>query len=446
MKKLISLLMAVIAVFSLAASLAVPAGALEDPEIKNAASAYLYNIENSQAIFTYNPDDKVYPTSTVKIMTGIIALEALGERLDEKVTITSEMLSEVTGNNVKLTEGEQVTVKDLLGAMLVYGANDAAYALAYTVAGSSRDFVRMMNAKAASAEIGAYNTVYTNPTGIHDENMVTTAKDTCAIALYAYESVPSFMDFAGALKWTMSATNKKQAYTVYNRNCLLSLYYEDSYYYDKARGMNAGSTYEAGYCVVTTASSEVGNNTLTYLAVVMDAKADGDTVYSYVNAKNLLDWAFESYIYVDVLSPEQTICEIPVTLATGVDYVTLVSKDSLRIYLPADTDIEKEISLTWSTDAQQLQAPIEKGESVGWVFAIYKGNGEEGEGDLIGKSELITTADISRSDLLYGLYKIKQFTRSRVFIATLIAAVILSVLYIFGSAYLRQRRKNSKFR
>lgn len=446
MKKLISLLLAAITAASLAAAFAVPTGAVDDPEIKNAASAYLYNIENSQAIYTYNPEEKVYPTSTVKIMTGIVALEALGDRLDEKVTITSEMLSEVSGNNVKLTVGEQVTVKDLLGAMLVYGANDAAYALAYTVAGSSRDFVQMMNAKAASDEIGAYNTVYTNPTGIHDENMTTTAKDTCAIALYAYKSVPSFMDFAGALKWTMEATNTRQSYTVYNRNCLLSLYYEDSYYYDKARGMNAGSTYEAGYCVVTTASSEIDGNTLTYLAVVMDAQAEEDTVYSYVNVKNLLDWAFEAYVYVDVLSPEQTICEIPVTLANGVDYVTLVSKDSLRIYLPADTDIDKEISLTWSTDSEELQAPIEKGESVGWVFATYHENGDEEKSVLIGKSELITTADISRSDLLYGLYKIKQFTKSRVFIAAVIAAVVLAAVYVFGSAFLRQRRKNSKFR
>lgn len=444
MKKLISLLLAAFTVASLAAAFAVPTGAVDDPEIKNAASAYLYNIENSQAIYTYNPEEKVYPTSTVKIMTGIVALEALGDRLDEKVTITSEMLSEVSGNNVKLTVGEQVTVKDLLGAMLVYGANDAAYALAYTVAGSSRDFVQMMNEKAS--EIGASDTHYENPTGIHDKNMTTTAKDTCAIALYAYKSVPSFMDFAGALKWTMEATNTRQSYTVYNRNCLLSLYYEDSYYYDKARGMNAGSTYEAGYCVVTTASSEIDGNTLTYLAVVMDAQAEEDTIYSYVNAKNLLDWAFEAYVYVDVLSPEQTICEIPVTLANGVDYVTLVSKDSLRIYLPADTDIDKEISLTWSTDSEELQAPIEKGESVGWVFANYNPTGNEEDDVLIGISELITTADISRSDLLYGLYKIKQFTHSRFFIAAVIAAVVLAAVYVFGSAFLRQHRKNSKFR
>ena len=171
----------------------------------------------------------------------------------------------------------------------------------------------------------------------------------------------------------------------------------------------------------------------------MDAQSVNDTVYSYVNAKKLLDWAFDSYIYVDVLSPEQTICELPVTLATGIDYVTLVSKDSLRIYLPKDTDIDTDISLTWSTNSNELQAPIEKGESVGYVFALYKG-------DLIGKAELITTADISRSDLLYALYKIRQFTKSRGFIGALIAAIVLAIAYVLGSAYMRRHRNNARFR
>ena len=82
-KKIISLLLAAVTLFGCAAVFTLGTSALEDPEISNAASAYLYNIENSQAIYTYNPEDKVYPTSTVKIMVGIIALESLADRLDE---------------------------------------------------------------------------------------------------------------------------------------------------------------------------------------------------------------------------------------------------------------------------------------------------------------------------------------------------------------------------
>lgn len=433
MKKIISFILAAAVLAGCLASL-LPVMAAEDgePTVTNAKSAYVYNLENQKAVYSYMGDEPVYPTSTVKLMTGLLAIEALGSRLDEKVTVTTEMLSEVTGNNIGLKAGEQVAVRDLIGATLVNGANDAAYVLAYTVSGSVSSFVQKMNARAA--ELGAHNTRYTNPTGIHNENMITTARDTCTIALYAYNT-EGFMDFASALSWTISATNVSSARSLYNRNCLLSLYYEKDYYYNKARGMNAGSTYEGGYCVVTTAT----NGDLTYLAVVMDADSIDGTIYSYTNAKSLLEWAFDSFVYLDVLSPEQTVCEIPVTLATGIDYVTLVSRDTLSVFLPSDTDISKEISLSWTTETEELQAPIQKGQTVGRVTAMYKD-------EPIGTSDLIATADISRSDVLYGLYKIGQFTKSRFFIAALVSAVVLSIVYVLGTAYLRQRRKNSRYR
>lgn len=433
MKKIISFILSAVTVIGCLISFAVPlASEKGEPAVTNAKSAYVYNLDNDKAVFAYNGDEPVFPTSTVKIMTGLLAIEALGARLDETVTITSEMLSEVTGNNIGLKTGEQVSVRDLIGATLVNGANDAAYALAYTVSGSASAFVQKMNTRAA--ELGAHNTRYTNPTGIHNENMVTTAKDTCTIALYAYNT-EGFMDFASALSWTIKATNISQVRSLYNRNCLLSLYYEKDYYYNKARGMNAGSTYEGGYCVVTTAT----NGELTYLTVVMDAESVDNKIYSYINAKELLEWAFKSFVYLDVLSPDQTVCEIPVTLATGIDYMTLVSGETLSVFLPSDTDISKEISLSWTTDSEELQAPVQKGQTVGRVTAMYKD-------EPIGTADLIATADISRSDLLYGLYKIGQFTKSRFFIAALVSAVVLSIVYVLGTAYLRQRRKNSRYR
>ena len=432
LKKTLSVLLSLCSIVCILSVFA-PVSALEEPTVYDAASAYLYNIENSRAIFSYEPDKEVYPTSTVKLMTGIVALETLSDRLDETVTVTGTMLSEVVGNNIGLQAGETVKIRDMLGALLVNGANDAAYVLAYTAAGNATEFIQKMNAKAA--EIGANNTVYLNPTGMHDERMHTTARDTCTIALYAY-NMPGFMEIAELLKYTVEATNYSTARTLYNRNCLLSLYYEQSYYYDKARGMNAGSTNEGGYCVVTTAS----DGELTYLAVVMDAEKDrSGNIQSYTNAKTLLDWAFDSYLYLDVVSPEQTVCEIPVTLSMGVDYVTLVSKDTLSVYLPADTDLEKEIKLSWTTDSGELQAPVKKDQVVGRVTALYKD-------EPIGTTDLIATADITRSDMLYGLYKIKEFSGSRFFIITLISAVVFAIIYVFGKAVYIKKSKKRKYR
>ncbi|MBE6714096.1 MAG: D-alanyl-D-alanine carboxypeptidase [Ruminococcaceae bacterium] len=406
--------------------------ALEDPGVSNTQAVYLYNIENKKAVYALNADEKVYPTSTVKLMTGIVVLENLKDRLDETVTVTEQMLSEVSGNKIKLKVGERVLVRDMLGALLVYGANDAAYVLAYTVSESLEDFVMLMNQKAN--EIGAYSTHYTNPTGMHDDEMFTTAKDTALISLYAYE-LEQFMDFAGLLKYTLPETNLSKSQTVYSRNCLLSQYYETDYYYKKARGMNAGSTVEGGYSVVTTATD--GN--LTYLCVVLGAQSVDGTIYSYVNATNLLEWAFDSFLYLDVLAPEQIMCDIPVTLSTSVDHVTLVARDSLSVYLPADTDIEKEITFSWTTDAEKLQAPVTKGETVGRITVLYKG-------EPIGSSDLITTMDIERSDMLYTFEKISEFTKSPFFIATIVSAVIFSIAYVFGKAVFLKKRSKRKYR
>lgn len=432
-KKLIAAalsMLLIISILPLFAALTPVSAADDEPSFSDAKSAFLYSFDNKSPVWTKNADDPVYPCSTVKLMTGIVALENLRDRLDETVTVTNEMLVNVSGNNIKLAVGDKVKIGDMLGVLLVNGANDAAYVLAICTAGSVSSFVQMMNEKAAS--LGASGTYYTNPTGMHDESMVTTARDTCTIALYAY-NLSGFMDYDSALKYTFTVSGTQS--TVYNRNCLLSLYYDQNYYYDKAVGMNAGSTYEGGYCVVTTAS----NGEMSYLAVVMDADSVDDKIMSYVNAQNMFEWAFASYMYLDVLSPETVVCEVPVNLSVGIDHITLVSGETLSVYLPVDTDIEKEITLSFTTNEDELTAPIEKGQLVGRVTALY-------HGEPIGTADLISTVDVERSDLLFGLSKISAFTKSTFFVATLITAIILSIAFIIGKAIYLKHKKPHNYR
>lgn len=431
-KKIAAVLLSVILLAAGSAGLSIPSAALEDPTVSNAKGIYLYNLENNKAVFTQNAEEQVYPTSTVKIMTGILAIENLSDRLDENITVTASMLSAVSGNNIGLVAGEIVTIDSMIRALLVNGANDAAYVLAYTVSGSTEEFVTLMNTKAK--ELGAHHTHYTNPTGMHDENMYTTAEDTAQIAKYAY-GLDLFMEATSSVRYSMPATNTSSARTLHNRNCLLSVYYDKNYYNDQARGMNAGSTPQGGHCAVTAAT----NGELTYIAVVMGADTINGQIYSYINITNLLKWAFDSFTYTQILSPEQIVCEIPVTLSTAVDYVTLVSTDTLRVYLPADVNVEDEIEISYSTNSKELQAPVQEGQVVGTVTAIYQGN-------ILGTSQLVATTDITRNDLLYGLYKIEQFTKSRFFIITLIAAVIFTLIYIFGTAILRQKKGRKRMR
>ena len=403
-----------------------PVSAVEPPEIRHAAAAYLYNFENDAVLYTYNETGKLYPASTVKLMTGILALEALGDTPDRTITVTAEMLSKVTGNNIGLVVGEIVTADDMLHALLVNGANDAAQVLAVTVAGSVDAFVSMMNEKAQT--LGAYSTHYTNVTGMHNDLMVTTLADTAAIAKYAY-GLPGFIEITSVTKYVMDGTNKKDYRNIFNRNSQLSKYYDTRYYYADALGMSAGYTSQSGYNIVSVAR----RNDLTYMAIVMSAEGGEEEIWSYANAKDMLEWAFDSYGYTEVLSVSERVCELSVALSSTVDYVTLVPANSIVRYLPVDVDSDA-IRLSYNTFDESLTAPVEAGQVCGTVTVTY---GEE----ILGTSDLIATVSVTRSEFLFMLERIKAFTASRFFKATIVFAVVFSIAYVLIQAHLREKKR-----
>ncbi len=405
---------------------AAPVHAAEPPEISHAAAAYLYNFENDTVLYTYNETARLYPASTVKLMTGILALEALGDTPDRTITVTSEMLSKVTGNNIGLVVGEIVTADDMLHALLVNGANDAAQVLAVTVAGSVDAFVSMMNEKAQ--KLGAYNTHYTNVTGMHSEAMVTTLADTAAIAKYAY-ALPRFTEITSITKYVMDGTNKKDYRNIFNRNSQLSKYYDTRYYYPESIGMSAGYTSQSGYNIVSVARRD----DLTYLAIVMSAEEYDEQIWSYTNAENMLEWAFDSYGYTEVLSVSERVCELSVALSSTVDYVTLVPANSIVRYLPTDIDPE-EIRLSYNTFDESLTAPVEAGQVCGTVTVTY---GVE----ILGSADLIATVSVTRSEFLFMLERIKAFTASRFFKATIVFAILFSVAYVLIEAHRREKNR-----
>ena len=400
--------------------------AAEPPAVEHAAGAYLYNFENDRVLLEYEADKRIYPASTVKLMTGILALEELGGDMDQKITVTSAMLNKVVGNNIALKVGEIVTVKDMLHALLVYGANDAAQVLAVSVAGSIESFVTRMNDKAQ--RIGAYNTYYTNPTGMHSDAMVTTVADTAAIARYAY-SLPGFLEITSVMKYVMDNTNKSDYRNLWNRNSQISKFFDTRYFNSDALGMNAGYTVQSGYCIVSVARRE----NLSYLCVVMNAEETDEAIWSYRNAETLLNWAFDSYAYTEVLSSAERICELPVSLSSTVDHVMLVPAESIVRYLPTDIDPAADIRLSYTTHGTFLTAPVEAGQVCGTVTVTW------GD-DILGSTDLIATSAVGRSEFLYLLQQIREFTEGRFFRATMVFIILFSVLYILLEARRRERQ------
>ncbi len=428
--RLTAAVLAAVSVSFLLSLFSVPVSAAEPPSAEHAGGAYLYNMENDMVLYAYNEEAKLYPASTVKLMTGILAVEALGDQPEKQITVTSEMLHKVVGNNISLVVGETVTVDDMLHALLVNGANDAAQVLAVAVGGSLEGFVAMMNEKAQL--LGAYNTHYTNPTGMHNDSMVTTVADTAIIAKYAYH-LPRFIEITSVPKYVIDSTNKKEYRNLFNRNSQLSKFYDTRYFYPDSLGMNAGYTAQSGYCLVSVAARD----NLTYLAIVMNAESTEEEIYSYANVEKMLEWAFASYGYTEVLSVAERVCEMQVTLSSTVDYVTLVPAAPIVRYLPVDLD-PSQIRISYNTFDEELVAPVEAGQVCGTVTVTY---GDE----ILGSCDLIATVSVARSEFLFFLERIKTFTSSRFFRALVVFIILFSVAYVLIQAHRREqnmRRRN----
>lgn len=395
------------------------------PDATGIGAAAVWNVENETFVYEHNADAALAPASLTKLMTAVCAYEALGDRLDETLTVEYSMIAAASGNQVGYYVGETVTVRDLFGGLLTRGANDCAYLLAYAACGGTDAFVARMNEKAAA--LGMDATVYKNPTGMHAEGATTTAHDAARIAA-AFREIPALTALSGAVQYEMPATNKAPARIIYNRNALVSRVSETGYFDTRVTGLNAGSTVESGYY----AASAVGSETLHYVIVVLGAaEVDGKNL-AYTFTSRLAGYALSGFGYVEVIRASGAVCELPVTLSSTADYVALVPARDLTLYLPLSTDVDTELVKTVRLDRESLEAPVEAGEVVG-VYTVSR------DGEVLGSVNLITKNALPKSEFLVALQAIENFTTGVFFLGTCIAAVVLTLLYFLVRALLRRR-------
>ena len=191
----------------------------------------VFNTDKGFLVYGKSEHEKIAPGSSTKIMTAILALEYFEGRLDTVLTVTAGALRGLEGSAVlSLKADEQITVIDLIHATLVAGMNDAANVLAIAIGGSITGFTALMNSKAK--ELGAFNTMYLNATGLTSSSY-TTAYDIAKIAAYAYENT-LFMEICSKRAYQVSATNLHDAVTIYTKNSFLTP--QSDYYYKYAEG------------------------------------------------------------------------------------------------------------------------------------------------------------------------------------------------------------------
>ncbi len=388
------------------------------PEDERIGAVLLCNIENNLTLYEKEADTPIYPSSSVKIMTGLLACRALSERLDETVTVTSAMLAGVTGRQLHLADGEKLTVRDLLYAAICGSYNDAATVLACLVSGSVVSFVNDMNREAE--RLGMTTTVYTNPTGLHDPAMATCARDVALVAREAYTDV-LYMTISSARTYTIPATNVSDERLLTNRNALISGS-SQNYYNGYCLGLNAGMTDEGGWCVVTICEKGGAAN----LCVTMKGAdvSESEWIPAYMYTNKLLAWANNAYTYRTVLTAGDVFHSLPVGM-TGISKSTadLALAEDLKVYLPADADISSELTFDTIIPDGKLVAPLTAGDIVGQVSVSY-------EGRVIGRASLYVTEDFSQNAFVGGLMTFRSYLCSRAFWIAVIAFLLLLLPFL----------------
>jgi D-alanyl-D-alanine carboxypeptidase (penicillin-binding protein 5/6) len=412
--------------------LAPGARALEAPHI-DAKGAIVGEVTTGSIIYELNADTQLYPASTTKIMTAILALENC-EPYDV-ITVSKSALDGLAdqGSSIMLKEGEKMAFMDMLKYLLVSSGNDAANALAEHVSGSVSAFVELMNKKAQ--ELGCTNTHFSNPHGLHDDNHYTTARDLLKIAEYAMRN-ETFAEIVMIDRTQLAATNMRDQQTISSTNHLISRWRSRDYYYEGAIGIKTGSTTPAGLCLV----SGVRSGDLTYITVVLGAsKLEDGTMGSFTETIKLLDYAKKGFSVQPLATAADPVAEAEVALGRDADAVTLIPARGVTALLPVDFDT-KDVVMDCRVQPD-VKAPVEKGDVLGTVTYYYNGH----EYDTV---DLVAAASIKRSTWLYIVDTIVSIFSSTLFkvVIGLLVLTVLVVILIAAVARRGRRRRSRQYR
>ena len=320
----------------------------------NAESAILIDGDTGTILYEKSAYEKRAPASTTKIMTALLALEHC--KTTDVATVTSEAITSVpSGYSTDLLKmGEELTIKDLLYALLLPSSNEAANVLAIHIAGSIDSFASMMNTKAM--DLGCKNTHFVNPNGVHDDNHYSTAYDLSLIAKEAMKN-DIFRQIVSTASYTLPNSNKYSRIdrTLITTNDLIKK--QSNNYYEYAIGIKTGFTTPAKNCLVSSATKD-GK---TLIAVVLRSNTDNNR---YNDTKTLFNYGFDNFSKKDIVKSGSTIKTIDVKNATSATKnLNLVAETGINTMVTNDKlndTIEPQINLN-----EHLQAPIKKDSIVG---------------------------------------------------------------------------------
>lgn len=289
------------------------ANAKENPPKINAESAILINGDTGEVLYSKNENTKQFPASTTKILTALIVLE--NTKLTDIVTV-GDKPPFAEGSSIGLKKGEKFTVETLLTGLLLESGNDCAEALAEHVAGSTKNFAKMMNERAK--ELGCKNSNFENPSGLPDKNHKTTAYD-LALIMREVLKHPDYIRISKIVSKQLPASNLDGTKRwVNNHNHLIDK--KSKYYYPNALAGKSGYTEVSNHTFVI--SGKKDGKLL--IAVFLKAK---DKDKNFKDMKNLLEYGFNNFDEVKFYSKNQEVDNVKITNSTNLPLI--IDKDIL---------------------------------------------------------------------------------------------------------------------
>lgn len=372
MKKIISWFLCL---FILMSFLTMPAEAALEI---SAPSAVLIEASTGKVIYEKNASERRSPASITKIMTLLLAFEALeNQKISLKDSVmTSEHAASMGGSQVFLEAGETQSLETMIKCIVVASANDASVAVAEHIAGSEQAFVEMMNEKAVA--LGMADTHFEDCCGLSDSDLhYLSAKDVATMSRELVTRYPQIYDYCGIWMEDITHTTARgsNAFTLSSTNKLLKQY-------PYTTGLKTGSTSKAKFCVSATARK----NEIDLIAVVMGCE-NGKT--RFAEAVTLLNYGFSvCNLFRDENDFELE--NLPIKGALEED-VSIAFKEPF-VYLDVEnkdlSGIQKTLELP-----EFVEAPVEEGDVAG--FAVYTLNGKE-----IGRTEIVFNESMEKAGFM----------------------------------------------
>ncbi len=330
--------------------------------IPNAVSGVLMEAETGKIIFSKDMNKKVAIASMTKMVAQIIILEKIEEgkiKWDDVVTV-SKNAADMGGSQIYISEGEKITIEDLMKGISMASGNDATVAMAEVISGTEAKFVELMNKKVK--ELGLKNTQFKNCTGLDEDGHYSSAYDMAVIARELVVNHPEILKFSSVYEDYLREDTENKFWLV-NTNKLVR-------FYEGADGLKTGHTDNAGYCLAATAKK----NGLRLIGIVL---GEGNATVRNNETMELLDYGYQNLKVNTLKKQGEVVKKVKLDKADS-EIVEVVLKEDLNVVeMVSDSDKDYELEVK----VNNIKLPVKVGDVVGKIV-IYANNRKVKETDL----------------------------------------------------------------